>query len=82
MESIGAEENLSVKPEGEEEAESSDEENPETSSGIGGADQLVSYIIHFANEVKLYQRKNQNCFGCGSPDYCMRDCLKDLSKTT
>ena len=58
VESIGAEENLSVKPEGEEEAESSDEEDPETLNGIGGADQLVGYIIHFANAGKLYQRKN------------------------
>ena len=60
VESIGAEEDLSVKPEGEEEAESLDEEDPETSSGIGEADQPVSYIIHFANVVELYQKKNQN----------------------
>ena len=52
------EENSSVKPEGEEEAESSDGEDPETSSRIGGADQSVRYIIHFANVLKLYQRKN------------------------
>ena len=58
MENIGAEEDSRVKPEGEEQAESSDEEDPETSSGIGGADQPVSYIVHFANAVKLYQRKN------------------------
>ena len=58
VESTGVEENLSVKPEGEEEAESSDEEDPEISSGIGGADELVGYIVHFANKVKLYQRKN------------------------
>ena len=58
VENIGAEEDLSVKPEGEEEAKSSDEEDLETSSGIGGADQLVSYIVCFANAVKLYQRKN------------------------
>ena len=69
VESIGTEENLSVKPEGEEVAESSDGEDPETSSGTGGADQPVSYIICFANAVELYQRKNQNCFGCGSPEY-------------
>ena len=58
MESIGAEEALSVKPEGEEEAESSDKEDPETLSGNGGTDQLFRYIICFANVVKLYQRKN------------------------
>ena len=73
VENIEAEEDLSVKPEGEEEAESSDGEDPETSNGIGGVDQPVSYVIHFANAVKLYQKKNQNCFGCGSPDHLMRD---------
>ena len=81
MESIGAEEDLSVKPDGEEEAESSDEEDPEASSGIGGPHQLVSYIIWFANAVTLHQRKIWNCFGCGSPDHLVRDCPKDLSKT-
>ena len=81
VESIGAEEDLSVKPEREEEAESSDEEDPETSSGIGGAIQSVRYIICFANVVKLYQQKNANCFRCGSPDHLIRDCPKDLSKT-
>ena len=58
VESIGTEEDSHVKPDGEEEAESSDEEDPETSSAIGEADQLVRYIIHFANAVKLYQKKN------------------------
>ena len=81
MERLGAEEDLSVKPEGEEEAESSDEEDLETSSGIGVADQSVGYIVCFAKVVKLYQRKNQNCFGCGSPDHLIRECPKNLSKT-
>ena len=57
VESIGAEEDLSVKPEGQEEAASSEEEDPETSSGIDVADQLVSYIIYFAKVVELFQRK-------------------------
>ena len=48
----------------------------------GGADQSVGYIIHFANAVELYQKKNQNCFGCSSHDHLIKDCLKDLSKTT
>ena len=71
-----------MKAEEQEEAKSSDGENPETLSGVGGVDQLVGYIVHFANAVKLYQRKNQNCFGCGSPDHPMEDCPKDLSKIT
>ena len=73
MESVGTEEDSSVKPEGEEEAESSDGEDPETSSGIGGADQPIGYIIHFANAVELYQKKNQNCFRCGSPGHLVKD---------
>ena len=70
-----------MKPEGEEESESSAGEDIEISSGVGGADQSVAYIVHFANVVKLYQKKNQNCFGCSSPDHLMRDCPKDLNKS-
>ena len=65
-----------------EEAESSAGDDPETSSGIGGLDQSVGYIVHFANVIELYQRKIQNCFGCGSPDHLVKGCPKDLSKTT
>ena len=39
-------------------AESSDGEDPETSSGIGEADQSIGYIICYANVVDLYERKN------------------------
>ena len=81
VESIKAQVDLSIKPEGEEETECSHEEDPEILRGIGGADQLVGYIIHFTNVVKLYQSKNWNCFRCGSPDHFVGDCLKDLSKT-
>ena len=41
VESNGTEEDLSVKPEEEEEAESSDGEDQETLSWIGGADQAI-----------------------------------------
>ena len=41
-----------------EESESSDEEDPEALSGIGGPDQSVGYIICFVNVIQLYQRKN------------------------
>ena len=57
MESTEAEEDSSVKPEREEEAESSAEEDAETFSGVGGADQLVGYIVHFANPVELIRGK-------------------------
>ena len=50
-------------------------------SGVGGTDQLVGYIVHFANAAELYQRKNQNCLGCSSPDHLVKDCPKDLSKS-
>ena len=64
-----------------EEVEFSDWEDPETSGGVKGADQSLQYIVHLANMVKLYQKKKWNCFGCGSPDHLLKDCLKDLSKT-
>ena len=82
MESNRAAEDSGMKAKEEEEDESSEGENPETLSGVGGADQSVGCIVHCANVVKLYQRKSQNCFTCGSPDHCMKDCPKDLSKTT
>ena len=47
-----------MKPDGEEEAESSAREDVETSSRVGGADQSVGYIVCFANAVELYQKKN------------------------
>ena len=72
VESNEAEEDSGMKPEGEEEAKSSAGEDAETSSGVGVADPSVGYIDHFANAVKLYQIKNQNGFGCGSPDHLMR----------
>ena len=81
VESNVAEEDFRVKPEGEEEAESSAREDAKTSGGAGGTDQLVGYIVYFGNMVEIYQRKNWNCFRCGSPDHLVKDSLKDLSKT-
>ena len=69
-------------PEWEGEAKTSAGEDVETSNRVGGADQSVGYFAHFAKMVKLYQKKNQNCFGYSSPDHPMTDCLKDLSKTS
>ena len=81
VENNEAEEDSGAEPEGEEGTESSAGKDPETSSGVGGTDQSFGYIVHFANVVRLYQKKNQNCFGCSSPDHLVRDYLKDLSKT-
>ena len=64
---------------GEEENESSTED-PEASSGLCGADQPISYLVHFASSLELYQKKTWNCFGCGSPYHLMRDCPKDVDK--
>ena len=49
------------------------------SSGAGQTDQSTEYIIHLAKAVELYQKKNRNCFGCGSSDHLIWDCPKDLS---
>ena len=57
VESNGVAEESGVKAEEAEDVKSSDEEDPETLSGIGGADQSVGYIVHFANTIELYQRK-------------------------
>ena len=79
-----AEKDSGMKAEEEEEAESSAGEDAGTLSGVGGADQYqsVGCIVHFANAVRLYQRKNQNCFRYSSPDHLVKDCLKDPTKTT
>ena len=79
MEGNEAGEDLDAKPEWEEEVKYS-AEDPEASSGLCGADQLISYIVHFANVGDLYQKKTRNCFGCGSPDNLVRDCPKDVGK--
>ena len=65
-----------------EEVESFDREDPKTSGGVKGADQSLGYIVHLVSTVELYQKKNQNCFRCGSPDHLVNDCPKDLIKTT
>ena len=74
-------EDSNAKPEWEEEVESS-AEGPYASSGLCGAYHPISYIVHFANTVGLYQKKTQKCFGCGSPNHLIRDCPKDVGKIT
>ena len=37
--------------------------------------------MQFANVVELYQKRNHNCFGCGSPDHMVKDCPKEMRKT-
>ena len=49
---------------------------------VGDVDPPLGYIAWFINVVELYQKKNCNWFGCGSPDHLAKDCLKEIGKTT
>ena len=63
-----------------ERAESSAEDTG-LSGKVGSADQSLGYIMWLANAIELYQKKNCNCFGCGSPDHLVKNCTKDLGNT-
>ena len=76
-----AEEDPGAKLEGEGEMELSADEDVEASGGVEETDQSIEYIICFAKAVELYQKKNKNCFGCGSPDHLVWDCPKDVSRS-
>ena len=52
-----------------------------TTGEVGDVDLSVGYIMQFTNVVELYQKKNCNCFRCGSPDHLVKDCLKEMGKT-
>ena len=77
-----AEEDPGVEPEGEEETESSADEEVETLGEVKEVDQPIENIADFAKAVELYQKENKNCFRCGSPDHFIQDCLKDVSRPT
>ena len=72
----------SPKPNGEKEAESPAEEDAGTTGEVGNVDTSLGYITLFANVVKLYQKRNHDCFGSGSPDHLVKDCPKEMGKTT
>ena len=72
------EEDSGQKPDGEKEAGSSTEEDKGLPGKVGDADQSLGYIVWFDNTVELYQKKNCNCFRCGSLDHLVKDCPKDL----
>ena len=78
VEDLETEEDSSPKPDREKEDESSAVEDTGVSDKVGGVDQSLGYIIWFANAVELYQKKNQNCSRCDSPDHLVKDCPKDL----
>ena len=80
LEDHETEEDSGPKPDGEKEAKSSAEEGMGMSGKVGGTDQSLDYIVQFTNAVELYQKKNCNCFGHGSPNQMVKDCPKDLGK--
>ena len=53
-----------------------------TTGDVGDVNPSLGHITQFANVVELYQKRNCNCFGCGSPDHLVKDCLKEMGKTT
>ena len=82
VEDCVTEEDSGPKPDGEKEVESSAEKDAGMTGEVGNVDPLLGYIVQFANAVELYQKKNCNYFGCGSPDHLVKDCPKEMGKTT
>ena len=82
MEDQEPEEDSGPKSDGEKEAKSFAEEDAGTTGEVGNVDSLLGYIMQYANAVELYQKKNRNCFGCGSRDYLVKDCQNEMGKTT
>ena len=76
------EEDSGPKPNGQKVAKSCAKEEVGTLGEVCDADLSLGYIMQFANVVELYQKKSHNCFRCGSPDHPVKDCPKDLGKTT
>ena len=53
-----------------------------TTGKVSNVDPSLGFITQFANVVELYQKRNCNHFGYGSPDHLVKDCLKKMRKTT
>ena len=83
VEDCRTEEDSGPKTKGEQEAKCFVEEDVGTTGEVGDVDpSLLGYTAQFANVLELHQKKNHNCFGCGSPDHLVKDCPKELEKTT
>ena len=80
VEDLETEEGSGPKLNGEKETESSTEEDVGMLGEVGNVDPSLGYIVWFTNAVELYQKKNCNCFGCGSLDHLVKDCPEDLEK--
>ena len=76
------EEDSGPKPNGEKEAEPSAEENMGMTGKVSNVDPSLGFVTQFANTLELYQKRNHSWFGCGSPYYLVKDCLKEMGKTT
>ena len=76
------EEDSGQKPDREREAESLAEEDVGTTGKVSNVDPSLGFIVHFTNVVALYQKSNHNCFGCGSPGHLVKDCPKEMGKTS
>ena len=76
-----SEEDPYVEQKGEEETKPSADEEVEALGEVEEADQSIKYIACFAKAVELYQKKNKDCFGCGSPDHLIWDCPKNISRS-
>ena len=61
------EEDSGPKPDEKKETESPAEKDAGMTGEISDVNLLLGNIVQFANAIELYQKKNCNCFGCGSP---------------
>ena len=53
-----------------------------TIGDVSDLDPSLGFSAQFANAVELYQNRNHNCFGCGSSDHLVKDCPREMGKTT
>ena len=82
VEDCKTEEDSGPKPDGEKEAESSAEKDAGMTGKVGDVDPSLGFIVQFENVVELYQKRNCICFGCGSHEHLVKDCLKEMGKTS
>ena len=82
VEECKTEEDSGPKPDGEKEAKSSAGEDVGMTGKINDLDVSLGFIVQFTNVVELCQKRNCNCFRCGSSDHLVKDCPKEMGKTT
>ena len=82
LEDCKTDESAGPKPSGEKKAKSCAEEDVGMTGEVCIVDPLLGFITWFTNVVELYQKRNHNCYGCDSPDHLVKDCPKEMGKTT